>query len=99
MSRDEAITLLGCRPGASAREVRAAYRRAVREVRPDVGGVDGTWLTTAQGARDLLLRTAGPDRRRRERTAGTGVEVVSALRRRSRWLPAPQPRPEVDLRL
>lgn len=97
MSLDQAITILGCRRGASAREIRVAYRRAVKEGRPDTGAEDGAWLTTVQAAREVLLRNAGPDRRRRERTAGAVVDHVR--RRRSTWVPDDRPRPAIDLRL
>lgn len=97
MSLDQAITVMGCRRGASPREIRAAYRRAVKRGRPDTGAEDGAWLTTVQAARDVLLRHAGPDRRRRERTAGA---VAGSVRlRRSTWVPDERPQSQVDLRL
>lgn len=49
MSRDEAYRVLGLEPGASAEEVRAAYRRLMRRVHPDLGG---------SGALAALLNTA-----------------------------------------
>ena len=88
---------MDCRRGASPREIRVAYRRTVKVGRPDAGGEDGAWLTTVQAARDVLLRHAGPDRRRRERTAGALADYVKL--RRSTWMPDERPRPEVDLRL
>jgi hypothetical protein len=38
MSEEEAYRLLGLAPGASLEEVRAAYRRLMRKVHPDLGG-------------------------------------------------------------
>lgn len=49
MSRDEAYRVLGLEPGASAEEVRKAYRRLMRRVHPDLGG---------SGALAALLNTA-----------------------------------------
>lgn len=97
MSLDQALTVLACRRGASPREIRAAYRRAVKESRPDTGAEDGTWLTTVQTARDVLLRHAGPDRRRRERTVGAVADRVKL--RRSTWGLDERSHTEVDLRL
>lgn len=38
MSAEEAYSVLGLEPGASGSEVRAAYRRLIRRVHPDLGG-------------------------------------------------------------
>ena len=97
-SAEQAAALLGCRPGGTAREVRAAYRRTLRVARPDTGGADGAWLTRVQAARDLLLSCAAPERRRRDRTAAPAVRAPAALRR-STWLADDAPRHAVDLRL
>ena len=97
LSAEQAQALLGSRPGATAREVRADYRRTVRAGGPDTGGEDGAWLTRVQAARDVLLACAGPDRRRRDRGPGAPVWSRHPLRR-STWL-LEDARREVDLRL
>lgn len=38
MTEAEAYRLLGLAPGASREEVRAAHRRLIRRVHPDLGG-------------------------------------------------------------
>jgi curved DNA-binding protein CbpA len=38
MSEEDAYRMLGLEPGASLEEVRAAYRRLIRKVHPDLGG-------------------------------------------------------------
>ena len=38
MTEAEAYRVLGLAPGASLEEVRAAYRRLIRRVHPDLGG-------------------------------------------------------------
>ncbi len=40
MSAAEALRLLGLAPGASREEIRAAHRRLIRKVHPDLGGSD-----------------------------------------------------------
>lgn len=96
--RELAAELLACRSEATAREVRAAYRRAVKTARPDTGGVGGDWVARMQAARDLLLRTAAPDRRRRDRVPAGAPDAYLPLRR-STWLADSGPRHQVDLRL
>ena len=41
MTVAEAYRVLGLAPGASVEEVRAAYRRLMRRVHPDLGGSGG----------------------------------------------------------
>lgn len=54
MSRQEALEVLGLRPGASETEIREAYRRLMRGAHPDTGGSD--WLAARiNQARDVLL--------------------------------------------
>jgi DnaJ family protein C protein 19 len=54
MSREEAFSVLGLRPGASPAEIREAHRRLMRAAHPDRGGSD--WLATRiNQARDVLL--------------------------------------------
>jgi DnaJ homolog subfamily C member 19 len=54
MTPEEALDVLGLRPGASEVEIRAAHRRLMRGVHPDSGGSD--WLASRiNQARDVLL--------------------------------------------
>ena len=54
MSRDEAMQVLGLRPGASEAEIRQAHKRLMRTAHPDSGGSD--WLAArVNQARDVLL--------------------------------------------
>ncbi len=83
---DRAAELLGCRPGATGREVRAAYRALLLAARPDTGQADATWLARVQHARDLLLSSAPPDRRRRDRVRGQTAAPAGFLPlRRATW--------------
>ena len=95
---DEARELLGCREGASTREVQGAYRRLLHTLRPDLGGrVPGEQMLRVQAARDVLLRTAGPDRRRRERPRGERRPLREVLPlRRSTWQLAEEPPRSID---
>jgi hypothetical protein len=53
MSRDEAYRVLGLEPGASADEVREAYRRLMRRVHPDLGG-SGALAAMINAAKQVL---------------------------------------------
>lgn len=54
MSREEALDVLGLRPGATEAEIRAAHRRLMQAAHPDKGGSD--WLAARiNQARDVLL--------------------------------------------
>jgi DnaJ family protein C protein 19 len=54
MSRAEAYSVLGLRPGASKAEIREAHRRLMSGAHPDHGGSD--WLASRiNAARDILL--------------------------------------------
>lgn len=101
LDRQEALAragaLLGCRPGVTGREVRAAYRALLHRARPDTGLVDGAWLARVQHARDLLLSCAAPDRRRRER--GPTPPAAYLPLRRATWQVAPPTTPACDVRL
>jgi DnaJ homolog subfamily C member 19 len=55
MTRAEAARLLDVRPGASTEEIRAAHRRLVARVHPDVGG-SADLTRQVNIARDTLLR-------------------------------------------
>ncbi len=95
--RTAAAQLLGCRPGGSAPEVRAAYRRVLKAGRPDTGKSDATWLAEVQGARDLLLAAAPADRRRRDRGAAPPAAYLPL--RRATWAPDALPARDLDLRM
>ena len=92
-----AAALLGCRPDASAQEVKAAYRRALHRDRPDLDAVDGEWTVRLQRARDLLLTAARPDRRRRARRPEVPADFLPL--RRSVWGLTEEPAPSVEVRL
>jgi len=76
-----ARALLDCRAGATAPEVRQAYRRALQRTRPDLGTDDGTLTVRLQAARDVLLAQAPPDRRRRPRSSDAPSDAFVPLRR------------------
>lgn len=54
----ECARLLGVTPGASADEIRVAYRRAAKQAHPDSGG-HAELFVQLQKARDMLLATSG----------------------------------------
>jgi hypothetical protein len=54
MDRDEALSVLGLKPGASDKEIREAHRRLITRVHPDVGGSDDL-ASRINAARDVLL--------------------------------------------
>lgn len=66
MDPARAADVLGVRPGASAREVSAAFARRARVTHPDVAGGDADAFREAVAARDALLALAAA-----RTTAGT----------------------------
>jgi DnaJ-domain-containing protein 1 len=55
MSREEALAVLGLKPGASADDVRAAHRRLMKDFHPDHGGTDYIAAKINQ-AKDILVQ-------------------------------------------
>ena len=54
MSRDEALQILGLKPGATEADIKAAHRRLMAAAHPDHGGSD--WIAARLNqARDVLL--------------------------------------------
>ena len=54
MSRDEALAVLGLAEGATADEIRAAHRRLIQRMHPDVGG-SADLAARINRAKDVLL--------------------------------------------
>ena len=54
MSRDEALAVLGLAEGATADEIRAAHRRLIQRMHPDVGGTVDL-AARINRAKDVLL--------------------------------------------
>ena len=54
MSRDEALAVLGLAEGATADEIRAAHRRLIQRMHPDVGGT-ADLAARINRAKDVLL--------------------------------------------
>jgi hypothetical protein len=79
--------LLRVRLGASSAEVRAGYRATLLALRPDLPGrVDGAVMQQVLDARDLLLRHAGTDRRRRPRPRDAAPPPAAVVPlRRATW--------------
>ena len=53
MSRDEALAVLGLKPGASSEDARSAHKRLMKEFHPDKGGSDYLAAKINQ-AKDIL---------------------------------------------
>lgn len=56
MTREEALAVLGLQAGATAEEIRAAHRRLIQRVHPDVGG-SADLAARINRAKDVLLGT------------------------------------------
>jgi curved DNA-binding protein CbpA len=54
MTREQALAVLGLKAGADAEEVRAAHRRLIQRVHPDVGG-SADLAARINRAKDILL--------------------------------------------
>lgn len=54
MSREEALAVLGLSEGATAEEIKAAYRRLIQRMHPDVGG-SAELAARINRAKDVLL--------------------------------------------
>lgn len=54
MSKDEALAILGLKPGASADEIKAAHKRLLKDFHPDKGGSDYL-AAKINAAKDVLL--------------------------------------------
>jgi DnaJ-class molecular chaperone len=54
MVREEALQILGLKDGASEDEIRAAYRRLMSRLHPDMGGTDYL-AAKVNMAKDMLL--------------------------------------------
>ncbi|MCK5747138.1 MAG: DnaJ domain-containing protein [Oricola sp.] len=60
MSEDEALSVLGLKPGAKPEEIRAAHRKLIAQLHPDKGGTDYL-AAKINEARDYLLRRSGAE--------------------------------------
>ncbi len=58
MNQEEALSVLGLKPGANADEVRAAHRKLIAQLHPDKGGTDYL-AAKINEARDFLMRRLG----------------------------------------
>ena len=58
MSREEALAVLGLKPGAGPDDVRAAYKRLMKDFHPDRGGSDYLAAQINQ-AKDVLIQELG----------------------------------------
>ena len=56
MTHEEALAILGLKPGASAEEIKAAHHRLMMKIHPDQGGSDAL-AAQVNRAKDVLLGT------------------------------------------
>jgi curved DNA-binding protein CbpA len=54
VSTAQALEILGLKPAATEKEIRAAYNRLIKRLHPDVGGSD-FFAKQLNDARDVLL--------------------------------------------
>lgn len=54
MSQDEALAILGLKPGASRDDIQLAYKRLIQKMHPDAGGSDAL-AAQINEARDVLM--------------------------------------------
>ena len=60
MTEDEALSVLGLKPGAGPGDIRAAHRKLIAQLHPDKGGTDYL-AAKINEARDYLMRRAGAE--------------------------------------
>jgi DnaJ-domain-containing protein 1 len=56
MSKDEALAVLGLKPGATTDEIKSAHKRLLKDFHPDKGGSDYL-AAKINAAKDLLLNS------------------------------------------
>jgi len=59
MNQQQALTMLGLKPGASRKDIIAAHKRLMQKVHPDKGGSE-TLASQINQAKNLLLKEYEP---------------------------------------